>query len=116
MTTFTQELIRKVIFSVFQQDRQLCTYFISLRVVQAESLTDEELLAFGLVGGKSYQTKDVLKIDNTSGLEWINHRNWSDIFYLTKLKPFSRASLLEHINLNPGQWSQYYRATHITFD
>ena len=31
--TFTQELMKKVIFSAFQEDRQLVTYFVSLRVL-----------------------------------------------------------------------------------
>ena len=39
-STFTQELIRKVIFSVYQEDRQLTTYFIAISVLSAEGLLD----------------------------------------------------------------------------
>ena len=34
--TFTQALMKKNIFSVFQDDRQLVTYLVSLRVLEAE--------------------------------------------------------------------------------
>lgn len=51
-SVFTQELIRKVIFSVYQEDRQLVTYFITLSVLSAEGLLDQEMLAFSLVGSK----------------------------------------------------------------
>ena len=33
MKSFTQELIRKVAYSAFQEDRQLITYFISMKVL-----------------------------------------------------------------------------------
>jgi hypothetical protein len=33
LKTFTQEIIRKVNFSVFQEDRQLVTYFLTLKVL-----------------------------------------------------------------------------------
>ena len=51
--TFTQELMRRVIFSVYQEDRQLIIYYISLKVLAAEQKTDEELLSFALAGSKA---------------------------------------------------------------
>ena len=50
--TFTCELIRKVIFSCFQDDRQLVTYFMCVKVLLAEDLLDPELLAFSMAGSK----------------------------------------------------------------
>lgn len=50
--SFTQELIRKVIFSCFQDDRQLVTYFICVKVLLAEELLDSELLIFSMTGSK----------------------------------------------------------------
>jgi hypothetical protein len=37
---FTHELIRKVAMSVYQQDRQLVTYFIAMSVLTGEGLLD----------------------------------------------------------------------------
>lgn len=51
--SFTQELIRKVIFSCFQDDRQLVTYFICIKILLAEDLLDPELLAFAMAGSKT---------------------------------------------------------------
>jgi len=35
-SSLTQEIIRKIVFSVFQEDRQTLVYFLALRVLQAE--------------------------------------------------------------------------------
>jgi hypothetical protein len=50
--TFTQEIMRKVTFSVSQEDRQLVSYFLAMRVLMAEQLTDDDLLAYAVTGSK----------------------------------------------------------------
>jgi hypothetical protein len=33
ISTFTQEIMRKIIFSVFQEDRQFITYYLTLKIL-----------------------------------------------------------------------------------
>jgi dynein heavy chain, axonemal len=57
--SFTQDLIRKVAFSAYQEDRQLITYFISLKVLQGEDMIDPELFGFSLAGSKKINQDSV---------------------------------------------------------
>lgn len=102
--SFTQELIRKVIFSCYQDDRQLVTYYICTKVLYAEDMLDPELLAFAMTGSK--------KINHTLcspgpalGIHWMNDVVWAELDALSKIKPFSPENLMGHVKENPAVWN-----------
>jgi hypothetical protein len=94
----------------------MVTFFMSIRVLQAEQLTDDNLLAFGLCGGKSYEAKGSVAASNTTDFKWITNTMWSDIYYLSSVAPFSKTLLSEHITKNPGAWNHLKDVDYIMFD
>jgi len=113
--TFTQELYKKVIFSVYQEDRQLVTYFISMRILHAEGLADSELLSFALAGSKKVPAK-VTSPGSKVGLPWITDSMWADLISLSQIKPFSNSNLIGHIEQNPEAWAPLYSMKRFSFN
>lgn len=98
-SSLTQEIIRKITFSVFQEDRQILVYFLALRILQAESMAEDELLSFAIMGSKIvYDPTPQWKANNT--IKWLNENMWSELQYLSNLRPFNKENLLDHILLN----------------
>ena len=112
--TFTQELIRKIIFSAFQEDRQLLTYYIAMKVLQAEELMDQELLHFSLSGSKKI-AQDVVSPGPKIGIPWITDLMWADLHYLNNVKPFHEDVLTNHILQNPEEWNKLFDLTTLSF-
>jgi dynein heavy chain len=112
--TFTQELIRKIVFSAFQEDRQLLTYYIAMKVLQAEELMDQELLHFSLSGSKKIN-QDVVSPGPKIGVPWITDLMWAELHYLNNVKPFNEDVLTNHILQNPEQWSKLFDLDAISF-
>lgn len=79
-------------------------------------MTDDDLLAFGLCGGKKYTKQKAVDADNTSDLDWITSEMWSDIYYLQSLKPFNKKALAEHITQNPAKWDKINYVDFIAFN
>ena len=84
-STFTQELIRKVIFSVYQDDRQLVTYYIAINVLSAEGMLDPEMMAFALAGSKKFD----MKIENPNVLPWMSNLMFAELTALQNIAPFN---------------------------
>lgn len=50
--TFTQELYKKIIVSVFEEDKKLVTYMLVIRIMQSEGYIDNNLFEFIIGGAK----------------------------------------------------------------
>jgi hypothetical protein len=50
--TFTQELYKKIIVSVFEEDKKLVTYMLVIRIMQSEGYIDNNLFKFIIGGAK----------------------------------------------------------------
>lgn len=112
--SFTQELIRKTIFSCFQDDRQLVTYFISIKVLLAEELLDNELLIFSMTGSKKIR-QDVISPGPSIGIHWMSDVHWAELDALSNIKPFNKDNLQGHIKENPAVWNQLFDHKHVAF-
>ena len=94
----------------------MVVFFIALRILQAEKLTDDELLAFGLCGGKKYKKKEAIHTEDNSGLDWVLSDMWSELYFLSTIKPFSRESLGEHIGKYPKLWDKINTVDFISYE
>jgi hypothetical protein len=74
-----------VIFSVYQDDRQLVTYYIAINVLAAEGMLDPEMLAFTLAGSKKLDTKH----ENPNVLPWMTNLMFSELIALQEIAPFN---------------------------
>jgi hypothetical protein len=94
--TLTQEIMKKVIFSVFQEDRQFVTYFLTVKILQAEQLSDNNLISFAMAGSKQItEPQNMFKAENQ--LSWLSDVMWSDVNFLATLRPFNQQNLAMHI-------------------
>jgi len=80
-SVFTQELIRKVAFSVYQEDRQLVTYYIAFSVLSAEGLLDQEMMSFALVGSKQID----MNIENPKTIPWLTNSMFAELDALSEI-------------------------------
>ena len=106
--------MKKVIFSCFQQDRNLVAYYVALRVLSAEQLTDDTLMNFALAGSRRVSA-DVKSPGPQIGLPWLNDMMWAELKYLSKLKPFNFGNLTSHIESNPALWHELIELDAIDF-
>ena len=53
MRTFTQELFKKILMAVFEEDRKLITYMLVMRVMESENFIDRNLFDFFISGARS---------------------------------------------------------------
>jgi len=53
MRTFTQELFKKILMAVFEEDRKLITYMLVMRVMESENFIDQNLFDFFISGARS---------------------------------------------------------------
>ena len=54
------------------------TYFLALRILQAEQIAEDELLSFAIMGSKVVTDPSAQwKANNT--IKWINENMWSEL-------------------------------------
>jgi hypothetical protein len=93
MRTFTQELFKKILMAVFEEDRKLITYMLVMRVMESESFIDRNLFDFFISGARSVSSTTLVPSDMDQ-LAWMNNMMWADLKYLACLKPFNSSNLL----------------------
>lgn len=71
-----------------------------MRVLMAEQLTDDDLLAYAVTGSKVVTYESHLSQESAKNLPWLDKNMWSDILYLQSLAPFNKANLTDHILKN----------------
>mmetsp|Transcript_42571 Transcript_42571/g.65293 ORF Transcript_42571/g.65293 Transcript_42571/m.65293 type:complete len:117 (-) Transcript_42571:3317-3667(-) len=82
MKTFTQEVFKKIIMSVFEKDRRVVTYMIIFRIMQAENFLDPALYDFLISGPKTVNPHASVP-DELKGSAWLNNMMWADLKYLS---------------------------------
>lgn len=77
-------------------------------------MLDPELLAFSMTGSK--------KINHTMhspgpslGIHWMNDVIWAELDALSKVQPFCRENIMDHIKENPAVWNQLFDHKHVAF-
>jgi hypothetical protein len=85
--------------SVFEEDRKVVTYMLVLRVLESENFIDRKLLDFIMSGAKTVsmtaQVPESIKL-----CPWLDNMMWADLQYLSNIKPFNSANLLNHFIQN----------------
>ena len=87
---------------------------MSVKVLLAEDLLDPELLAFSMTGSKSIN-QQIISPGPTIGIPWMTDVIWAELDALSKVKPFTKENLINHIEENPVYWNQLFDLKHITF-
>jgi hypothetical protein len=64
------------------------TYYLALRVMHAEQLTDDNLISFAMAGAKEVKPPSSL-FKAVNALPWLNNVMWSDVQFLQTLQPFT---------------------------
>ena len=78
MRTFTQELFKRIQMAIFEGDRNVVTYMLVTRVMQAENFIDQSLFDFLMCGAQSVSAGiQVPREINT--LPWMNNMMWADL-------------------------------------
>ena len=72
------------------------TYYITVKVLQAEELVDPELLHFSLSGSKKIQ-QDVISPGPSIGIPWMTDLMWAELHFLNNVAPFSHETVTDHI-------------------
>ena len=104
--TCTQEIHKKLLMSVFEKDRVLVSSLLVLRIMQSEGLLDSNLFNFLRRGNQGFgmslnREEDV----DRETLPWLNDLMWEDLSCLSKIKPFSKENLLDHLVKNQKDWA-----------
>jgi hypothetical protein len=109
--TITQEAFKSIQYAIYAEDRVLVQYLIATEILQAENCIEPNLFDFLIAGPRhiSYETELPWKGDahDKPTLPWITRVIWADLTELSRLKPFSRENLLQHILQHKAEWSAF---------
>ena len=114
---FTQEIFKKMMMGVFEKDRKLITYLITLRVLQAENFVDPNLSDFIIHGARNLRP-DIKPPEELSDVSWVDGMMWAEILYLSKFKPFNQKNMVDHFVNQKQEWVDFFntRDETLTFE
>lgn len=97
-----------------EQDRQLFSFLLTLRVLESENFLEENLYEFLLSG--PLKIEDKFDIPKECELPWMTRFIWTNLHYLSKKLPFTNKNLKQHIINNQLEWDELYEKESFTFE
>ncbi|KAL1497384.1 hypothetical protein ABEB36_008364 [Hypothenemus hampei] len=98
---FTNSIYRNVCRSLFEKDKLIFSFVLTVGILRSQSLIDEEVWSFLITGG--------VALDNpyaNPAPEWLSEKSWSEIVRASLLKGLE--GLKESVESNLSKWKEFY--------
>lgn len=98
---FTRSIYRNVCRSLFEKDKLIFSFVLTVGILRSQHLIDEELLNFLLTGGVALENP----FENPA-IEWLTDKSWSEIVRASHLKGLENFKTEFENNLTG--WKEFY--------
>ncbi|XP_045475837.1 dynein axonemal heavy chain 3 [Harmonia axyridis] len=98
---FTNSIYRNICRSLFEKDKLIFSFVLTVGIRRAEQLIDEECLAFLLTGG--------VALDNpypNPAPEWLSEKSWSEVVRSSNLKGLE--GFRDSVQKKIAAWKEFY--------
>ncbi|KAG5895230.1 hypothetical protein JTB14_003447 [Gonioctena quinquepunctata] len=98
---FTNSIYRNVCRSLFEKDKLIFSFVLTVGIRRSENTIDEELLTFLLTGGVALENPH----PNPSP-EWLTEKSWSEVVRASALKGLE--DFKRSVETNNAAWKEFY--------
>lgn len=98
---FTNSIYRNVCRSLFEKDKLIFSFALTVGILRSQGKIDEDVLSFFMTGG--------VALDNpypNPGPEWLTDKSWSEVVRASNLKGLQ--DFRGSVEKNVGKWKAFY--------
>ncbi|CAE8619847.1 unnamed protein product [Polarella glacialis] len=99
---FTDSLYQNICRGLFEKDKTLFSFALSVRIMKGDKRIDDAELRFLLVG----PTSDLADVGSKPPAEWVGKQRWNEILTLSQLPAFQGFS--ENFTKSVSDWKKIY--------